>query len=57
VRRYYPADKEAAQDFERRIWQSHPRWQEWAVIRGLSGGLLVAAVAGFWMERRRRISP
>lgn len=58
VRRYYhPADKEAAQDFERRIWQSYPRWQEWAVIRGLSGGLLLAALAGFWIERRRRISP
>jgi hypothetical protein len=57
VRRYYPADQEAARDFEQRIGQSYPRWQEWAVIRGLSGGLFLTALVGFWIERRRRVLP
>jgi hypothetical protein len=54
---YRPVDQAAAQEFDRRIWQSHPRWQEWMMIRVLSGGLLLTAVVGFWVERRGRHSP
>ena len=55
-RNYLPADQVAARDFESRIWQSYPRWQEWMMIRVLSGGMLVAALTGFWIERRGRHS-
>ena len=58
LRRYrHSAGQGAESEFERLINQSYPRWQEWAVIRGLSGGVLLTALAGFWIERRRRISP
>ena len=58
LRRYqYSGGKSAEPECERLINQSYPRWQEWAVIRGLSGGLLLTALAGFWIERRRRIAP
>ena len=58
LRRYqYSGGKSAEPEFERLIWQGNPRWQEWAVIRGLSAGLFVTALVGFWIERRRRVLP